>query len=421
MRQELHRVPELAATAKTPRVILRLKQERVTVRGRARARVAVRPRSWQSADVQESQAKSLRPARIKVVAERGGKRFTVRARLTNSVAEVALPRLRKGTYRVRAVFLGNELWGRSKSPYKSLTSVAGFPNAASTGVPAGVALKTYTGSSTISKANTVINGKTLGCIRVMAPGVVIRNSRISCRGSVVVASYDGDYSGAPLVLENVEISCQNSPGTAVGDSRVVVRWADIHGCENGFDINQKITVEHSFIHDLYNGAAAHTDGIQLAMAHLEASNWVAGARNVAIRHNRIYSVGVDGSLGTSAIISNPAEDENILIKRNLLAGGAYTLYCDSGSATNYRVIANHFSRKFSRKVERTAPLTVVETIRSPRTFITSREQRCTSIECQIAVPAGADHLEARQTVSGFAHTQMRARSFHAREDESGPA
>jgi hypothetical protein len=195
----------------------------------------------------------------------------------------------------------------------------------------------------------VIEGKTLGCIRVTAPGVVIRKSKLSCKpGYAVVDITDGAFTGASLVLEDVEIDCQNGPGNAVGEANVTVRRADIHGCENGFDINQSITVEDSYIHDLYNTAASHTDGIQLASGHWTGSGYAPGALNVTIRHNTIYGVGFDGSLGTSAIISNPTGDRNILIQDNLLAGGAYTLYCAyEGTATNYRVIGNHFSKRFS--------------------------------------------------------------------------
>ena len=44
---------------------------------------------------------------------------------------------------------------------------------------------------------------------------------------------------------------------------------NVHGCENGLDINQNITVEDSYIHDLYNPGSAHTDGAQLASGHYE--------------------------------------------------------------------------------------------------------------------------------------------------------
>ena len=49
-------------------------------------------------------------------------------------------------------------------------------------------------------------------------------------------------------------------------------------------------------------------------------------------------MGADGAFGTSAIISNRGGDTNILIENNLLAGGAYTLYCEqNANGVNYRV------------------------------------------------------------------------------------
>jgi hypothetical protein len=350
----------------TPKVTLTLRKKRVSTKQHARVEVVVRPRARQSAAERALQSQSLRTGRIKIVVNGGGESLGVRARLVDRKALVTLPKLSSGVYRVSATFLGNKVLGKSSSRPHTLTvtlpsdtsgsgssscPLPDYPNASCTGVPAGTNLVPYTGSSTISTANAVIEGKTLGCIQVTAPGVVIRDSRISCRnpGSVVVASFDGDYSGTPLLLEDVEIDCQNGPGTAVGDALVTVRRANIHGCENGFDLNQNVTVEDSYVHDMWNSSASHTDGIQLA-GHLVGSGYVAGALNITIRHNTIYGVGADGSLGTSAIIANRSGDVNVLIQDNLLAGGAYTLYCDAGTASQFRVIGNHFSRRFSSAV-----------------------------------------------------------------------
>jgi hypothetical protein len=239
-------------------------------------------------------------------------------------------------------------------------SPGGFPNAASTGVPAGTTLTAYTGPSTISTPGTVISGKTMGCISVKAPGVVIRNSRILCANAAyLVSSRDGDYGGTALLVEDSEVACTtggvgtSNPGTAFGEANITVRRVDIYGCENGFDVNQKITVEDSYIHDLYNGGDAHMDGIQFAIGHFVGGTVVDGVLNVTIRHNTIYGMGDDGSFGTSAIISNRSgADTNVLIENNLLAGGAVALYCeqDGTTGTNYRVIDNHFSRTFSASV-----------------------------------------------------------------------
>jgi len=230
-------------------------------------------------------------------------------------------------------------------------SPSGFPDASTTGVPAGSGLTAYSGPGTITAAGTVIDGKTLGCISVRAPGVVIRNSRISCAGGYAVYNGDGAYTGTPLLIEDSEIDCKSSNGTAVGEANVTLRRVDIRGCENGLDVNQNVDIQDSYIHDMYNGGDAHLDGIQLASGHLENGQIVAASRNVTIAHNTIYGMGADGSFGTSAIISNRGGDTNILIQGNLLAGGAVALYCEQGATgTNYRVLDNHFSRQFSSKV-----------------------------------------------------------------------
>jgi hypothetical protein len=218
-------------------------------------------------------------------------------------------------------------------------------------VPPHTTLTPYTGPEEISTPNTVIDGKTMGCVRVTAPGVVIRNSKISCTDFYAVLNADRTYIGKPLLLEDSEVDCKDTRRTGIGDANIVARRLNIHGCENGFDIDQNITVEDSYIHDLYNDPEAHTDGIQLSFGHWNGSAFECCALNVTIRHNTIYSVAVDGSLGTSAIISNSGGDRNIVIENNLLAGGAYALYCEQHSTgVDYVVRNNRFSTKFSPKV-----------------------------------------------------------------------
>jgi hypothetical protein len=113
-------------------------------------------------------------------------------------------------------------------------------------------------------------------------------------------------------------------GTAVGDTNVTLDRVNIHGCENGFDADQWVTVQNSWIHDLLGGVG-HTDGLQ--MAHYlngcaTSACEVSHARFVDVIHNRIEAID-----GTSAIISNPSGDSDVTIRNNLLTGGAYTLYC----------------------------------------------------------------------------------------------
>jgi hypothetical protein len=230
-------------------------------------------------------------------------------------------------------------------------SPAGFPNASNTGVPAGTALTAYTGPSRISTPGTVIEGKTMGCVRVTAPGVVIRKSKISCGGGYAVLSADGDYGGTPLRIEDSEVDCKMSGGTALGEASITARRLNIHACENGGDINQSFDVQDSYVHDLYQSASAHPDGFQFASGHFENGARKAGSRNVTIKHNTIYATRDDGTIGNAAIISNRGGDTNVLIQGNLLAGGGYTLYCEQDArGSNYRVLDNAFSRRFSHKI-----------------------------------------------------------------------
>jgi hypothetical protein len=222
-------------------------------------------------------------------------------------------------------------------------------------VPPLTALAPYSGPSTVTTAGTVIDGKAIGCISVRAPGVVIRNSRVTCSsGYAAVNVDDGAFTGTPLLVEDSEIDCQVSLIHGIGEANITLRRVEVRGCMNGGDLNQNILVEDSLIHKLSNaGSDPHEDGIQLAGAHLEGGQWVPGTKNITLRHNTIFGMNVAGNFGTSAIISNnaAASDENVLIEGNLLAGGAYTLYCPAdGAGVNYRVLGNHFSRQFGAKV-----------------------------------------------------------------------
>jgi hypothetical protein len=200
------------------------------------------------------------------------------------------------------------------------------------------------GTQTFSTPGQVIEGKDFhGCVLVRAANVTIRNSRITCTPGYAVES--GDNTGSSLIIQDSEISCNDGPGTALGEANITARRLNIHGCENGGDLNQNIDIRDSYIHDMYNTASNHMDGIQLS-GHW-ANGWVSGSLNITLVHNRILGLGADGSQGTSAIISNPGGvDTNVLIQNNFLDGGAYSLYCDrNGTATNYRVIDNDFGRR----------------------------------------------------------------------------
>lgn len=200
----------------------------------------------------------------------------------------------------------------------------GYPDASTTGVPAGTQLTVLNGNQTFAKAGMVVEGKDIrGCVRVSAGNVVIRKSKVACKDFIVILS-----SAPGLLVEDVEITCGHSNGTGIGDKGFTARRVHISGCENGFDIDENATVEHSYIHDPYEGATGHADGIQLA-----------GGAHITIRHNTIFIPG-----GTSAIISHPSANSDVLVEENFLSGGAYTLYCPRETSKAFRVIGNRFGK-----------------------------------------------------------------------------
>jgi hypothetical protein len=197
-------------------------------------------------------------------------------------------------------------------------------------VPAGTALAVHEGELAVTTAGAVIDGLDIrGCVIVKARDVTIRRSKVTCHFAYGIASYPDDYDIDGLVIEDVEVDCQGRPVTGIGYAAFDARRVNVHHCENGFDIDENVRVEDSYIHDLTEGSNdGHADGIQLA-----------GGAGVVIRHNTILVPG-----GTSAIISHPDRNSDVTVEANLLGGGAYTLYCPEETSTDFRVLANRFIR-----------------------------------------------------------------------------
>lgn len=231
-----------------------------------------------------------------------------------------------------------------------------YPDANCTGVPTGTTLTSYSGPLVITTPNTVIDGKTInGKVEVQASGVVIKNSVI--HGGV----YSDDqlmYGKVGVVVEDSEIDCGGTVGShGVGEANFTLRRVEITQCENGIDANQNILIEDSYIHNLsHNGSDPHEDGIQLGAGFWNGTSaYISnGLRNITVRHNTIFGMGNpnDSVFGTSAWIGGPVGADGILLENNLLAGGAYTVYCSrqGENPTSYRLINNHFTTRFKSTV-----------------------------------------------------------------------
>jgi hypothetical protein len=216
----------------------------------------------------------------------------------------------------------------------SSCALPNYPTASCTGVPAGTNLTIINGDLEIKTAGTVVDSKDIrGCVIVQAANVTIRKSKITCTSFYGIASYAASDDGG-LLVQDVEVDCADHNSTGISYEGLTVQRAHIHNCENGLDIYRNVTITDSYIHSIYEGATGHGDGIQSS-----------DGSNTLIDHNTIYGESTTSAININNNPSGPTST-NITISNNLLAGGAYTLYCPIRPTVNFKILNNHFSRIF---------------------------------------------------------------------------
>jgi hypothetical protein len=211
---------------------------------------------------------------------------------------------------------------------------AGYPSAGSTGWKhTGVTLTAYKGSTNITTAGAVIDGKDLGCVNIQAANVTIKRSRVTCSDLFPLRV----MTNANVTVEDTEIDGGGSPdNTCLTSGKYVARRVDCHGVGDGMYVfGDSVTIEDSYIHDLVSCGGCHNDGIQ-----------VTGGNAVVIRHNTIENKFSQTSCVKIGDDQGPLRD--VLVESNLFNGGGYALYAGgSGSGvSNMRFINNHFAKTF---------------------------------------------------------------------------
>lgn len=136
---------------------------------------------------------------------------------------------------------------------------AGFPNAANTGVPAGVTLQPYTRSCSITAANTTIVGQLVNCdLTINAPNVAITNTRIN--GKVAIGS------AGTLVMTDSEVHA--TPGairqvTGVESHDYTLTRVEITGGNRGAYCAIRCLIQDSWIHGQKIKDAWHASGVRM--------------------------------------------------------------------------------------------------------------------------------------------------------------
>jgi len=213
---------------------------------------------------------------------------------------------------------------------------AGFPNAATTGVPAGwQPAAVHAGDLWVREPGTVVADlHVTGSIQVRAHDVTIRDTKVDG----VIWNQENDsvqYGG--LLIEDTEVGPDTGvlewADAAVGTSGYTARRVEIHGVTDGFRISgDDVRIEDSFVRlSEIPGSCAHLDGVQ----------GYGGGERVVVHHNTIDA---RGSCSTSAVFMASASP-HIDLQDNLLLGGAYSIHL------NQLEVPTHFVVRGNRVVD----------------------------------------------------------------------
>ena len=223
-----------------------------------------------------------------------------------------------------------------------------FPSAATTGVPAGTALTTYTGPCSIQTDNVVIDAKTINCdLRVLAQNVKITRSVIN--GTIYS---DPDYFNGSFTLTDSEVRMPQSTGTGIGETNFTVTRVEITGGSRSINCASNCTVQDSFLHGQYTDRRGidHESAIRM------------GANSV-IRNNHITcdSTPVPPDAGCSAALTGYGDFAIVqknTIENNLIDGGPFGSmgYCAYGGSTTGKPYSSGVNNiKFTNNVFRRGP------------------------------------------------------------------
>ncbi|MDR7191212.1 hypothetical protein J2Y46_004074 [Microbacterium sp. BE35] len=136
-----------------------------------------------------------------------------------------------------------------------------FPNANTTGVPAGTTLTKYTGPCTIQTAGYVIDGKQVDCsLRILAKDVVIKNSKIN---GTVYADYTQNQGS--FTITDSEVDAGDGPWTGIGDAWFTATRVEVTGGTRSINCYANCTVRDSYVHGQLHDTTGvhHESGIRI--------------------------------------------------------------------------------------------------------------------------------------------------------------
>lgn len=165
-----------------------------------------------------------------------------------------------------------------------------------------------------------------GCVNVQAMNVVISDVRIRCS-----STYGINVKSGSVTVQHSELDGTGAVHVAVVGSNYTLSYVNIHDIEDGPRLGDNVTIEDSYIHDLFRTATSHNDAMQ-----------TTGATNITIRHNSIVPATNGDPMNAAIMIGsefNPLRD--MLIEGNYLNGGNYTILARADLDGNNIIVRNN--------------------------------------------------------------------------------
>ena len=212
-----------------------------------------------------------------------------------------------------------------------------MPDAACTGVPAGVTLHSCSGNLTSGVYDSCLFS---GDAYVTGNNVTIIRSRVL--GKV---SGSNQYSSSRnLQLIDVEIDGGSNPTSeaAIGEDGWSCLRCNIHNTGRGANFGTNVTIRDSYFHDF----------TKVGDSHMSAAGSNGGNANTIV-HN-VFDCPVPQCSGAFVMYGDWEQISNVLVQNNLLASpGSYCTYAGSVGgkpyphATSVRYVDNRFSYKYT--------------------------------------------------------------------------
>ena len=234
-----------------------------------------------------------------------------------------------------------------------------FPDASTTGVPAGTKLTPYTGPCTIQTDGFVIDAKTITCdMRILAQDVKITRSVLN--GSIYS---DPDYMNGSFSMTDSEVRMPSSTGTGVAEANFTLTRVEVTGGSRSVNCALDCTVQDSYVHGQYTDKRGidHESGIRMGSGSTLRHNYIT-CDATPVEPDAGCSSGLTGYGDFGVVQKNTIDD-------NVLDGGPYgsMSYCMYGGSTtgkpfsrgvnNIKVTNNIFPRGASGKCGIYGPVT----------------------------------------------------------------